>query len=101
MNLLRLNNVEFHVEFEKAARTNQSSAIVVLHFISDCERRKSYLDLGYSSVFDYCRRKLEYSSSTAARYIQAARCILKHPEMHARVARAQHQHHLPDCIDPR
>jgi len=81
VNLRGMNNVEFHLEFEKAARTNQSSAIVVLHFINDCERRKSYLDLGYSSVWDYCVRKLKYSSSTAARYIQAARCILKHPEM--------------------
>ena len=81
VNLHQLNNSEFHVEFEKAARANQSSAIVVLHFINDCERRKSYLDLGYSSVFSYCVRRLKYSSSTAGRYIQAARCILEHPEM--------------------
>ena len=81
MNLRRMNNAEFHFEFEKAARANQSSAIVVLHFINDCERRKSCLDLGYSSVFSYCVRKLKYSSSTAGRYIQAARCILEHPEM--------------------
>jgi 5-methylcytosine-specific restriction endonuclease McrA len=39
------------------------------------------LDLGYSSVWDYCVRGFGYSSSTAARYIQAARCILAHPEL--------------------
>jgi 5-methylcytosine-specific restriction endonuclease McrA len=60
---------------------NQSSTIAVLHFINDCERRKSYLDLGYSSVFSYCVRKFEYSSSTAGRYIQAARCIREHREV--------------------
>jgi HNH endonuclease len=76
-----MNNAEFHVEFEKAVRVNQSSVIPVLHFINDCERRKSYLDLGYSSIFNYCTRKLEYSSSTAGRYIQSARCIKVNPEM--------------------
>jgi len=76
-----MNNAEFHIEFEKAARENQRSTIVVLHFINDCERRKSYLDLGYSSVWDYCTRKLEYSSSTAGRYIVAARCIAQNPEV--------------------
>ena len=81
MNLLRMNNAEFHVEFEKAARVHQSSVITVLRFINDCERRKSYLDLGYSSIWDYCVRKLTYSSASSGRYIQAARCILKHPEM--------------------
>jgi hypothetical protein len=75
-----MNNTEFHVEFEKAARVNQSSVVTILHFINDCERRKSFLDLGYSSIWDYSVRKLKYSSSTGSRYIQAARCILKHPE---------------------
>ena len=76
-----MNNVEFHLEFEKAARVNQASVITVLHFINDCERRKSFLDLGYSSIWDYCVRKLEYSSSTAGRYIKAARCIHENPEV--------------------
>jgi 5-methylcytosine-specific restriction endonuclease McrA len=76
-----MNNVEFHVEFEKAVELNQSSVIPVLHFINDCERRRSYLDLGYSSIFDFCTRKHEYSSSTAGRYIQAARCIKQNPEL--------------------
>ncbi len=53
----------------------------MLHFINDCERRKSYLDRGYSSIFDYCVRRLKYSSSTAGRLIQAARCIRQHPEV--------------------
>ena len=55
-------------EFESAARTHQSSTITVLHFINECDRRKSYLERGYSSVFDYCVRKLKYSSSTAGRF---------------------------------
>jgi 5-methylcytosine-specific restriction endonuclease McrA len=74
-------NTEFHGEFEKAARAEQKATLVVLHFINDCERRKSFLDLGYSSIWDYCTRKLEYSSSTAGRYIKAARCVHQNPEV--------------------
>src|SRR5215468_3205521 len=81
VDLLKWNNTEFHAEFEKAASEDQRTTIVVLEFINDCERRKSYLDLGYSSVWDYCVRKLEYPSSTAGRYIQAARCIRENSEV--------------------
>jgi hypothetical protein len=76
-----MNDSEFHLEFESAARVHQSSTINILHFINDCERRKSHLDRGYSSIFDYCIRRLKYSSSTAGRLIQAARCIREHPEV--------------------
>ena len=81
VDLLKLNDVDFHLEFEKAAELDQATTNSILHFINDCERRKSYLDLGYSSIFDYCVRKLGYSSSTAGRYIQAARCIRANPEV--------------------
>ena len=81
MDLLKLNDAEFHLEFESAARTHQSSAINILHFINDCERRKSYLDRGCSSIFNYLVRRLKYSSSTAGRLIQAARCIHANPEV--------------------
>jgi hypothetical protein len=81
VDLLKLNNTEFHVAFEKAADEEQRATLQVLHFINDCERRKSYLDIGYSSIWDYCVRKLAYSSSTASRYIQAARCIRQNSEV--------------------
>jgi 5-methylcytosine-specific restriction endonuclease McrA len=53
--------------------------IEVLHDLNEMERRRLYLDRGYSSLFDYCVRKLKYSSSAAARRIQAARCIRRYP----------------------
>jgi len=81
VDLLKLNDSEFHTEFENAAQAHQTSTINILHFINECERRKSYLDRGYSSIFSYCVRKLKYSSSTAGRMIQAARCIAANPEV--------------------
>ena len=53
----------------------------VLHDLNELERRRLHLDRGYSSLFDYCVRHLKYSSSAAARRIQAARCIRRYPVM--------------------
>ncbi len=79
--LREMSEPRFHHAMESAARAHQSATIDILHFINELDRRKSYLDRGYSSVFDYCVRKLAYSSSTAGRLIQAARCIRRNPEV--------------------
>jgi 5-methylcytosine-specific restriction endonuclease McrA len=79
--LRKLSDSEFHHQFEMVASIEHASTMKLLHFISDLERRKSYLDLGYSSVFDYCVRKIGYSRSAAGRRIQAARCARRYPEV--------------------
>jgi hypothetical protein len=81
--LCKLSNAEFHREFETVSGIEHASTMKVLHFINDLDRRKSYLELGYSSVFDYCVRKLNYSRSGAGRRIQAARCARRYPEIFA------------------
>jgi hypothetical protein len=59
--LRKLDDSEFHHQFELNASIEHASTLKMLHFINDLERRRSYLDLGYSSVFDYCVRKIKYS----------------------------------------
>jgi hypothetical protein len=78
--LRKLDDSEFHHQFELNASLEHASTMKMLHFLNDLERRRSYLDLGYSSVFDYCVRKIGYSSSQAGRRIQAARCCRRYPE---------------------
>ena len=73
--LRKLNDSDFHFQLETLAGVEHGSTIGVLHYLNDLERRKSYLELGYSSVFDYCVRKIKYSSSQAGRRIQAARVL--------------------------
>ena len=79
--LRKLDDSEFHHQFELIASIEHASTLKMLHFLNDLERRKSYLDLGYSSVFDYCVRKVGYSRSAAGRRIQAARCAWRYPEV--------------------
>lgn len=64
-----------------ATRGERAMTMRVLHHLNEMERRELHIDLGYSSLFDYCVRKLGYSPSGAGRRIQAARCIRRFPEV--------------------
>ena len=79
--LRTLNDADFHHQFETIVNIELASTLKVLHFINDLDRRKSFLEMGYSSVLDYCVRKLGYSRSGAGRRIQAARCARRYPEV--------------------
>ena len=82
--LLRtFDDKEFIHQFEMIAGIEHGATIKMLHFINDLERRKAFLELGYSSVFDFCVRRIKYSSSQAGRRIQAARCCRRYPEFFA------------------
>ena len=56
-------------------------AVQVLLHLNEVNRRELHLRLGYSSLFDYCKRRLGYHASSAARRLRAARCIRQHPEV--------------------
>ncbi|HEX6792116.1 MAG TPA: HNH endonuclease signature motif containing protein [Candidatus Krumholzibacteria bacterium] len=81
MNLQALDNRELISETERIARTERACTIQLLHHLNEIARRKLHLDLGYQSLFDYCTKKLKYSSSAAGRRIAAARCIRRCPEV--------------------
>lgn len=77
----KLSNDELVRRLETAVSKEREMTVHVLHHLDEIERRRLHLDSGYSSLFDYCVRHLKYSSSAAARRIQAARCIRRHPEV--------------------
>ena len=51
---------------------------LVLLYLSEIDKRRLYLPLGYSSLFDFCTVKLKYTRATAVRRIRAA--ATKYPE---------------------
>ena len=75
----RLRNDALVRQLDNDVARERGMTIEVLHDLNEMEKRRLHLDLGYSSLFDYCTRKLKYSSSAAARRIQAARCIRRFP----------------------
>jgi hypothetical protein len=67
----RLSNDELARQLDRNVARERGMTIDVLHDLNEMARRRLHLDLGYRSLFDYCTRKLKYSSSAAARRIQA------------------------------
>jgi 5-methylcytosine-specific restriction endonuclease McrA len=76
-----VSNSDLLLQIQMAVRGEGAMTIKVLHHLNEIQRRRLYLELGYSSLFDYCIRKLKYSPSAAGRRIQAARCIRRYPEV--------------------
>jgi hypothetical protein len=66
-----------------AVRREHRSVIALIDAIAEIDRRSVYLDLGYSSLFDYCTRRWAYSPATAARYIAASRAAARFPAARA------------------
>ncbi|HKO49396.1 MAG TPA: hypothetical protein VJV79_16810 [Polyangiaceae bacterium] len=66
-------------------RRNQITA-EFLAYLAELDRRQLFLDLGFSSLFEYCVEALGLCESTAGRHIAAARVCRNHPEVFGMVA---------------
>ncbi|HET7543047.1 MAG TPA: HNH endonuclease [Polyangiaceae bacterium] len=66
-------------------RRNQVTA-EFLAYLAEFDERRLYLDLGFTSLFEYCVQALRLCESTAGRHIAAARVCRAHPRVFAWVA---------------
>jgi hypothetical protein len=82
------------------ARDERATTIQLLHHLNEIARRKLYLELGYSSLHDYCVRGLDYSSPSACRRIRAARCIREFPDVLALLERGELDLGTVSLIEP-
>jgi hypothetical protein len=81
MTLSSLSDHELASRTARLAREERAATIQLLHHLNEIARRKLYLELGHSSLHDYCVRALDYSSPSACRRIRAARCIREFPDV--------------------
>ena len=79
--LVRLSNNELIAELEKLVAQEKQTTNEIVRHLAEIEERKLYLDLGYSSMFDYATQRLGYSASSAMRRIRVARAGTKVPEI--------------------
>ena len=70
-----LQNCKSQVRLEKAATSK------VLDYLNEIDKRRLWIQEGYSSLFDFCMRYLGYSEGEANRRIQAARLSQKVEEV--------------------
>ena len=66
---------------DHVVRLRHELAIELLDCLIEISRRSLYLKKGYSSLFDYCIRRWRFSPAKAGRFIAAARCTEKFPEV--------------------
>jgi hypothetical protein len=63
-------------------KERETTIKVLLHII-EFDRRKLYLGIGYSSLYNYCVMHLGYSESAAMRRIKTSRIIREFPEIYS------------------
>lgn len=65
------------VDCKIAVKTEKRSTARVLEYLGEIDRRRLWLKEGYSSLFDFCIRYLNYSEGETNRRIQACRASEK------------------------
>ncbi len=81
MEIKELTDLELTERIETLRSKERVITLKFLLHLGEFDIRKLYLELGYSSLFDYCVRKLGYSESSAYRRIESARCLRDNPEL--------------------
>ena len=82
MSLRSLSDQQILSRIHRLTRRERSVTLAVLLHLHEIERRRLHLQLGYSSMFDYCTSGLGYSASAASRRIRTARCVARFPEVY-------------------
>ncbi len=77
----RLSNGDLLARLMKSRTAEHAAQRSIVCDLAEVERRRLYLPLAYGSLFEFCTDYLNYSHSTAARRIRAARCIARFPRM--------------------
>jgi hypothetical protein len=81
MNLQKLSNEELDQNLRNLVIKEREVLSEILEHILEIDRRKFFLKMAYSSLFDYLTKHLGYSAGSAQRRIDAARMLREVPEL--------------------
>lgn len=81
MDLTKLTNAELLERLPRLCAKEREATLDVLYHLIELDKRRLFLEAGYPSLFEYCRRKLLYSEGGAQRRIMAARCLRDNPSL--------------------
>lgn len=76
-----LSNSELKVAIEKLVQDERTTTASVVEHLAEVDRRKLYIDWGFTSLYEYLTKHLKYSESSAYRRMQAARTVQQMPEI--------------------
>ncbi len=81
MNIKNLSDNELTSRIDLLRSKEREITLKFLTYLGEFDKRRLYLELGFSSLFDYCTRKLGYSDGSAFRRVESARCLKENPEL--------------------
>jgi hypothetical protein len=89
--LVALGNEELLAGLKGLVRREHVAMADMLAHFAELDERRLYLDLGYYSLFTYCREALGFCKSSAGRRIAAARVCRRYPDAFLRLAKGELQ----------
>lgn len=89
MNLTHLTDQTLLADTKRLVISERKLTTEILHHLREIERRKLFVELRYSSLYDYCVKDLGYSEGTAYRRISASRLISEIPEVESKLKDGQ------------
>ena len=75
-----LSNKKLLSDLEALNQRERKLKVLLLLYLSEIDKRRLYLPMGYSSLFDFCTMHLWYTRATAARRIRSARAVASYPD---------------------
>ena len=81
MDLSGLSDNELMVSLKDVLAKERSSTLSLLYHLMEVEKRGTYREAGFSSLYDFCVRGLHLSEGSAYRRITAARAMREHSEL--------------------
>ena len=81
MELTTLTNQELTASLKTLTGNEREVIVKILFHLIELEKRRSFRELGYSSLYDYCTRALKYSEGSACRRIRASEVLRDNPEV--------------------
>ena len=79
--LERLSVQDLDASIQNAAQHERKHVALVIAHLTEMSRRKAHLDLGYSSLFNYCLERLSLSEGSIGCRIQVANVCRDVPEL--------------------
>src|SRR6185436_5056705 len=84
-NLTLLNNQQLHQQTLSAAQTEKQATLELLKYLREVESRRLFAQRGYSSLFEYIVKALQYSEAAASERVAAMRLLKELPEAESKL----------------
>ena len=77
--LKAISNRQLLSSIRKLSEKERETVLSILVHLAEIDRRKLYLPMGYSTLYEFCKKHLGYCEATAGRRVNVARCIGRFP----------------------